>query len=150
MLSAAALRRRLLEKQASASPAESPEGALASPGNGLKIPSANGAGSKAKATVKGRLKKEAPRTPEEVLLGESGTIGDTALYEATETLDEPPRKSIQLSSISPGSNNIQSKADGTAVLKFSDSSEVSACTPSSSSSHHHAFTDSKTAHSHSW
>ncbi|KAJ4414799.1 Polynucleotide 5'-hydroxyl-kinase grc3 [Gnomoniopsis sp. IMI 355080] len=125
MLSAAALRKRLLEKQASVSAAESSDnGGVASPDTGTRSPSFNGGGSKAKAAAtKSALKKESPRTAEEVLLGDSGTVDETALYEATETVDEPPRKKIQLSSISPDSSTIQKKADGTAVLKFADSSE---------------------------
>lgn len=124
VLSAAALRRRLLEKQASASPAQSPESGLKSLGTGPSTPTPNGTGSKAQGTPKGSAKKGASRTPEEVLVGDSGTIDENALYETTETLEEPPRKKIQLSSVSPSSSNIQRKADGTAVLKFPDSSEV--------------------------
>lgn len=78
---------------------------------------------KAKA-AKGTLKKEASRTTEEVLLGDSGTVDETALYETTEAMDEPPRKRIQLSSISANSSSIQQKADGTTVLKVTDNSEV--------------------------
>ncbi|KAJ4388115.1 Polynucleotide 5'-hydroxyl-kinase grc3 [Gnomoniopsis smithogilvyi] len=125
MLSAAALRKRLLEKQASASAAESSDNSgLASPENGTRSPGVNSKGTKGKAAAAGSaLKKDSPRTAEEVLLGDSGTVDETALYEATETVDEPPRKRIQLSSISPESSSIQKKADGTAVLKFAESSE---------------------------
>lgn len=126
VLSAAALRKRLLEKQASASAAESSDNsAVASSDNGTTSPSVNAvASTKGKITTKAALKKETPRTAEEVLLGNSGTVDETALYEATETVDDPPRKKVQLSSISSDSSCIQKKADGTAVLKFADNSEV--------------------------
>lgn len=128
MLSAAALRKRLLEKQATASAAESSDNsAVASSDNGIRSPGGNAAASaKAKTTAKAKatLKKETPRTAEEVLLGDSGTVDETALYEATETVDDPPRKKVQLSSISPDSSSIQKKADGSAVLRFADNSEV--------------------------
>lgn len=124
MLSAAALRKRLLEKQASVSAAESSDNSgAASPDSGPASPSVNGGIMKAKA-AKGTLKKEASRTTEEVLLGDSGTVDETALYETTEAMDEPPRKRIQLSSISANSSSIQQKADGTTVLKVTDNSEV--------------------------
>lgn len=124
VLSAAALRKRLLEKQASASAAESSDNsAVASSDTGTRSPSIKTAAStKGKTTA--ALQRDTPRSAEEVLLGDSGTVDETALYEATETVDDPPRKKIQLSSISPDSSIIQKKADGTAVLKFADNSEV--------------------------
>lgn len=126
MLSAAALRKRLLEKQASASAAESSDNsAVASSDHGTRSPGGSTAASmKAKNMAKAALKQETPRTAEEVLLGDSGTVDETALYEATETMDDPPRKKIQLSSISPDSSSIQKKADGTAILSLADNSEV--------------------------
>lgn len=134
VLSAAALRKRLLEKQASVSAAESSDtSGVASPNNGTSSPGVNGKA----AAAKSALKKDSPRTAEEVLLGDSGTVDETALYEATETVDEPPRKRIQLSSISPDSSTIQKKADGTAVLKFADSSEVLLTNSISSCLDHH-------------
>lgn len=124
VLSAAALRKRLLEKQASASAAESSDTSAVASDHGTRSPVGNAAASaKVKTTAKAALKKET-RTAEEVLLGDSGTVDETALYEATETVDDPPAKRVQLSSISPDSSSIQRKADGTALLKFSDNSEV--------------------------
>lgn len=127
VLSAAALRRRLLEKQASASPVESSENGstgLKTSDTGSSTPTSNGAGSKAQGTPNGSSKKVPTRTPEEVLVAGSGTIDENALYETTETPEEPPREKRQLSSVSPDSSSIQRKADGRAVLNFPDSSEV--------------------------
>lgn len=68
--------------------------------------------------------KETPRTPEQVLLGTPVLVPEEDL-ETIEPVDEPPkRKVIQLSSVSLTKNNLQKKADGTAVLRFPDSSEV--------------------------
>lgn len=121
VLSAAALRKRLLEKQASRSAADSSgdNSGVASPDNGPNPPGVSN-----KTAVKYALSKERSRTAEEVLLGDAGTVDETALYEATETVDEPPKKRIQLSSVSADSSIIQHKPDGTAVLRFADSSEV--------------------------
>lgn len=126
MLSAAALRKRLLERQASASAAESSDSIVAaSPDNGIQSPSVNGGGkSKGMAATKSAFTKDSHRTAEEVLLGDSGTVDETALYEATETVDEPPTKTIQLSSISPDSSIIHKKADGLVLLKLGANSEV--------------------------
>ncbi|KAF3763660.1 hypothetical protein M406DRAFT_48555 [Cryphonectria parasitica EP155] len=63
------------------------------------------------------------RTTEQVLLGDSGTVEEEEL-EIDEPVDEPPkRRVIQLSSTILSKNNCQRRADGTAILKFSDSSE---------------------------
>lgn len=75
--------------------------------------------------------KEAPRTPEQVLLGTPVMVPEDDL-DTIEPVDEPPkRKIIQLSSVSLTKNHLQKKADGTTVLRFPDSSEVLApCSPS--------------------
>lgn len=76
------------------------------------------------AVARASVTKDTPRNAEQVLLGPSGTV-DEDDFETTEPVDElPKRKIIQLSSFSPNKSNVQKKADGTAVLKFPDNSEV--------------------------
>lgn len=118
MLSAAALRRRLLERQASASAAETSEDSRTNV-------APNGENSKRKAAIRTVVAKETSRTPEQVLLGTVGTVAAEDEYVTTEPVDEPlKRKTIQLSSVNPNKSNFQIKADGVAVLRFPDSSEV--------------------------
>lgn len=130
VLSAAAFRRRLLERQASAATAaesleNSPANAAENSKDDLRDSSPNGGNSKRKAVARRPVAKETSRTPEQVLLGTFGTVAAEDEYVTTESVDEPPkRKVIQLSSINPNKSNLQSKTDGTVVLRFPDSSEV--------------------------
>lgn len=128
VLSAAALRRRLLEKRASATVAAPLQDNTPSPSeNGTGSPSdsgIDGGDSKRKGLIRPSARKDVSRTPEQVLLGKSGTFVEDE-YETTEPVDEPPkRKAVQLSSINLTKSKLQRKDDGTAVLNFPDSSEV--------------------------
>lgn len=128
VLSAAALRRRLLEQKASAVEGASLDNSGAKTPVNLETTSttavANGGVPKSHSASRSPVKIGFSRTPELVLLGDSGTV-DADDLETTEPVDGlPKRKIIQLSSTNPIKGNLQKKADGTVVLRFPDSSEV--------------------------
>lgn len=123
MLSAAALRRRLLERQASApaTPArEDNEETSRHNDNDER---------KRKKGPMSPLKTDSPRTAEEILLGTFGAATtEDDLYGTPDALQEPPsRKLLQLSSFKPNKDNIQTRPDGVAILRFSDAEVFSPC-----------------------
>ncbi|PSR90896.1 hypothetical protein BD289DRAFT_430164 [Coniella lustricola] len=126
MLSAAALRRRLLERQASSSAisegsvGSQPEDQAANPG-----PSSAGRGGPTAKAASSRQqqKRESSRALEDVLLGQSGVLVSEDV-DVSEAVDEPPkRKVVQLSSTTLNRANSQRRADGTVLLRLTDSSE---------------------------
>lgn len=127
MLSAAALRRRLLERQASTTSTASVQDTGADSGRvenaSSSVTAANGGDRKRKTAVRSPVQKDVSRTPEQVLLGGFGAATtEDDLYGGSEPLEEEPpkRKVVQLSSFKPTKSNFQKKVNGTAVLKFPD------------------------------
>ncbi|KUI62732.1 Polynucleotide 5'-hydroxyl-kinase GRC3 [Cytospora mali] len=125
MLSAAALRRRLLERQASTTNAED----AASPTADAEINSPSsitaGAEPRRKMPVRGSLKNEASGTFEKMLLESAQVPAADDTIETPETVDDPPkRKVVQLSSFRPTKSNLRHKADGTAVLKLPEAERL--------------------------
>ncbi|ROW07215.1 hypothetical protein VMCG_03886 [Cytospora schulzeri] len=104
MLSAAALRRRLLERQASTTVPEEPK---------RKIP------------VRGPVKKEASNTFEKMLLESAQVPAADDTIDTPETVEDPPkRKVVQLSSFRQTKTNFRQKPDGTAVLKLPEAERL--------------------------
>lgn len=120
MLSAAALRRRLLERQASAPATPTPS---REDNEGLSKESGDEE-TKPKRGAMSPVKKDSPRTAEQVLLGNSGAATtEDDLYGTPESqvLEDPPkRKLLQLSSFKPNKGNLQIRPDGVAILRFAD------------------------------
>ncbi|KAG8162192.1 hypothetical protein KVR01_007957 [Diaporthe batatas] len=120
MLSAAALKKRLLERQTASPAPDAPSASAASTispdGNGKTIDD----GDKASPENSGARDKVSDAFERLLLEGAEMPAGGDGLQTPEPTEELPKRKVVQLSSFKPTKSNFQSKSNGVATLNFPD------------------------------